>query len=154
MENKSKDIINDLNELVQINNDRIDGYKTAMQETDESDLKELFKDMAKDSFDFRNELSNEIIVMGGEPVTTTKASGKVYRAWMDIKAALSTKERQAILNSCEFGEDMALETYDNVLKKSSLSPTVNYMVTKQRERLKQDHDKIKALRDSARQQSR
>ena len=92
--------------------------------------------------------------MGGEPTTSTMASGKLYRAWMDIKAAISSKERQAILNSCEFGEDMALKTYEDMLKKGSLSPTVNYMVTKQKEKLQQDHNKIKALRDSAKQQSR
>jgi len=36
---KTIDVVND---LIIINNDRIEGYKTASEETEEQDLKELF----------------------------------------------------------------------------------------------------------------
>ena len=135
------------NKLVEINNDRVEGYKKALKETDDADLKELFKSMAEHSFGFKNELADEIIKNGGEPTQGTCTSGKFFRAWMDIRAALSGKDRHAIVSSCEFGEDAALETYEEVLKNIQ-SPAVFGLVTQQRASLQRDHDRIKALRDS------
>ncbi|MES2619664.1 MAG: PA2169 family four-helix-bundle protein [Bacteroidota bacterium] len=147
-EQKDANLISELNTLVEINNDRVEGYKTALKETEDADLKELFKNMAHDSFGFKNELADEIMKLGGEPTQSTCTSGKVYRAWMDIRAALSNKDRKAILSSCEFGEDAALETYEKVLK-SIESPAAFGLISKQKTVLQADHDKIKALRDSA-----
>lgn len=31
---------------------------------------------------------------------------------MDVKAALTGKDRKAILNSCEYGEDIAKDSYE------------------------------------------
>jgi uncharacterized protein (TIGR02284 family) len=147
MQEQDKSLVGDLNKLVEINNDRVEGYKKALKETDDPDLKQLFKSMAEHSFGFINELSDEIIKHGGEPTQGTCTSGKVYRAWMDIRAALTKKDRKAIVSSCEFGEDAALEAYRDVLKKVQ-SPTVQNLVTQQKLLLQRDHDKIKELRDS------
>ena len=49
--------VNDLlNELVQTNNDRIEGYERAAKETKDSDLKSLFSSMASKSRMFNSEL--------------------------------------------------------------------------------------------------
>src|SRR3989344_995229 len=104
METKNnKDIIDSLNNLIQINNDRIQGYLTAAKETEEADLKELFSEMMQTSQECRRELVQEVTKLGGTPIEGTTVSGKIYRAWMDVKAALTSKDRKAILNSCEFG---------------------------------------------------
>ncbi|MFN8285500.1 MAG: PA2169 family four-helix-bundle protein [Chitinophagales bacterium] len=143
----NKDMVKDLNSLVEINNDRVEGYKKAMKETEDSDLKEVFKDMAEHSFKFKNELADEIMKAGGEPTTGTKTTGKIYRAWMDIRSALTNKDRKAILSSCEYGEDAALETYEEVLKSSNLSQAARSVIDQQKGLLAQDHNKIKAMRD-------
>jgi len=138
-----------LNQLIQINNDRIDGYEKAAKDTKDSDLKSLFTGMASKSRMLKNELSMEVTSRGGEPTQSTTTSGKVFRAWMDFKAALTGKDRMAILNSCEFGEDAALHTYDDVLKSGeSLPPNLVILMQQQRERLQQDHDQVKTLRDT------
>ncbi len=147
MEDK-KDIVKELNALVEINDDRVEGYKKALKETEDQDLKEVFKSMAEHSFKFRNELADEIIKAGGEPTSGTCNSGKLYRAWMDIRTALSSKDRKAILSSCEFGEDAALERYKDTLKKDGLAESVRNMITSQKGLLQQDHKKIKAMRNS------
>jgi len=139
-----------LNELVEINNDRIEGYETAYKETEEHDLKSLFGELAGTSKRNNQELSNEILNLGGEPTDSTKVTGKFFRVWMDVKAALTGKDRKAILNSCEFGEDQALETYEDVLKDDleHLSMGQQSLVHKQHGLLKTDHDKVKRLRDA------
>ena len=48
MESNEK-IVDSLNELIQINNDRIEGYERASKETNETDLKLLFERFASKS---------------------------------------------------------------------------------------------------------
>src|SRR5436189_5968746 len=88
-----------LNDLVQINNDRIEGYERAANETEDADLKALFSSMASKSRTFKSELTSEITKRGGKSTESTTSSGKVYRVWMDFKAAVTGKDRKAILSS-------------------------------------------------------
>ncbi len=146
----NKKTVDALNRLVEINNDRIEGYETAAKATDEQDLKTLFGRFAQASHTSRRELASEISNLDGTPTEGTKNSGKLYRAWMDVKAALTGKDREAILNSCEFGEDQALQTYENVLKneREHLSSSHISMINSQMSLLQADHDRVKTLRDA------
>jgi uncharacterized protein (TIGR02284 family) len=148
MANSNKKAIEVLNDLLQINNDRIEGYTRASQETLESDLKDIFSRFAEDSRKCKQELTTEIQRLGGTPVEGTRTSGKFYRAWMDVKAALTKKDRKAILSSCEFGEDVAKKNYEDALKSKHLLPEFQELVNKQYILIKGDHDKVKTLRDS------
>ena len=138
-----------LNSLVRINNDRQDGYQLAARETTDSDLKNLFAQFASDSAKFRDELIKEVNKLGEEEAKDTTVSGKMYRAWMDIKSALTGRDRHAILSSCEFGEDAALEAYDDSLKADVMIPSdVRELIHLQRLEIRKAHDRIKAMRDS------
>jgi uncharacterized protein (TIGR02284 family) len=148
MEKTNENFVKELNKLVEINNDRIEGYERAANETVDQDLKDLFTTMATHSRVYRSELDSEIRALGGKPTEGTRNSGKIFRVWMDIKAALTGKNRKEIIASCEYGEDAALEAYDEVLNSDALySGNVRKMIIKQREEILQDHDRIKALRD-------
>lgn len=148
MEATSKETVALINELIVINHDRIEGYERAAKETEDPQLKSLFTSMADESRQFKNELVREVVNQGGSPAEGTTTSGKVYRAWMDIKAALTGKDRHAIIASCEFGEDAALETYEDVLKSDHLVNDCRNMIVRQKSSLQKSHDKIKLLRDS------
>ena len=142
--------IDALNQLIEINNDRVEGYETAAKETDSEDLKNLFSGLQNTSQRNLSELRGEVSRLGGKPEEGTRVTGKFFRAWMDVKAALTGNDRGTILNSCEFGEDKALETYENVLEDSGsgFSAEQREMVRKQQSSLRADHDKVKALRDA------
>ncbi len=149
METTTATTIDGLNNLIQINNDRIQGYLTAAKETNEQDLKEVFSEMMQTSQECRRELSQEVTRLGGTPVEGTTVSGKFYRAWMDVKAALAGKDRKAILSSCEFGEDVAVKTYEAEMESESLTDDVKSIVNEQYSKIKAGHDKIKRMRDAA-----
>jgi len=70
--------------------------------------------------------------------------------WMDFKAAVTGKDRKSILKSCEYGEDVAKHTYENVLedKTSELTAGQLALVTKQYAMIKAGHDKVRAMRDA------
>ena len=147
---EDKKSIDVLNKLIEINNDRIEGYETASKETEETELKTLFAQLAQTSQECKAELINEVIQLGGDPVEGTKTSGKFFRAWMDVKSAITGKDRKAILNSCEYGEDVAVNTYKKVLENNTEDLTEDQlaMVEKQHDMIKADHDLVKSLRDS------
>lgn len=139
-----------LNTLIEINNDRIEGYETASDETEESDLKNLFSSLMATSKKCKAELTEEVERLGGEATEGTKVSGKFFRVWMDVKAALTGKDRKAILDSCEYGEDIAVETYEKALKNDDddLGLEQRSMIAAQYELIKADHDEVKSLRDN------
>jgi len=148
METNEK-IVDVLNSLVQINNDRIEGYERAAKETEDADLKDLFSKMASKSHMMKSQLSSEVLKRGGKPTESTTTSGKGFRLWMDFKAALTGRDRKGILSSCEFGEDAAQDTYADALQTSSELPSeIISLISNQKSQLREDHDSVKALRDS------
>ncbi|WP_336516670.1 PA2169 family four-helix-bundle protein [Pollutibacter soli] len=139
-----------LNDLIQINNDRVAGYEKASKETGigDGDLRTLFADLAADSRQYATELKKYVFAEGEKPTTDTTLRGKIYRAWMDVKATFSGKDRKSVLESCEFGEDAAQRAYEAALKDSDeLSPEIASVVREQQRKLRNAHDNIKALRD-------
>lgn len=143
--------IDALNELVEINNDRVEGYETASQEAKSADLKSLFFELSKTSHTNLAELRAEVARLGGKPEEGTRVTGKFFRAWMDVKAALTGDDRGAILSSCEFGEDKALATYEHVFENHTDALTGDQleMIRKEQANLRKDHDRVRSLRDAA-----
>jgi len=138
-----------LNDLIEINNDRIAGYDKAIKESiaENSDLKSLFEHMILESHDCKMALSTEVLVLKGETAEGTTNSGKIYRAWMDIKATFTGHDRHSILANCEKGEDAAQTAYKTALADENLPHYLHDMVAGQKAKLKLSHDKVKMLRD-------
>jgi uncharacterized protein (TIGR02284 family) len=139
-----------LNDLVRINNDRIVGYEKAIDELkpEDEDLKMLFRRYTLQSKQYVTELNTEVAAMGATPADSTTNSGKIYRVWMDLKSAITGKDRKSILNNCEFGEDAAQKAYDLALNTDvDLEPTLREMIVQQKTSLRQSHDEVKRLRE-------
>jgi len=140
-----------LNDLVLINNDRIEGYENALKETTEqdADLKPLFIRYIKESHQCKMELGTEIQAFGEDMETGTTGSGKLYRAWMDVKAVFTGHDRKTVLANCEAGEDAAQRAYKAALEDEELPAFLREIVTRQKEILRTAHNEVKALRDLA-----
>lgn len=134
-----------LNDLVQINNDRVEGYRRAINELKDgdADLKELFTSMINESMEYKSQL----VSAGANPDNDTTNSGKIYRVWMDVKAVFTGHDRKAVLENCEFGEDAAQKAYDSALAIGNLPSDVTALLSQQKQALKVSHDQIKHLRD-------
>lgn len=140
-----------LNDLIQINNDRITGYQKAAEETKDIDvdLQGIFHKMADESRHYKSELSNEVLRIGGKPAEGTTGVGKIYRVWMDVKATFTGHDRQSALDSCEFGEDAAQKAYrDALASDAEMNAETRQLITTQQASLKTSHDTIKKLRDA------
>ena len=143
-----------LKDLVLINHDRYQGYKKAAEETKDADLKSLFTSLSTQSLGYAQALKGHL-TDGTDDLDpdNTRIDGKLYRVYMDLKAAVTGHDRKAILSSCEYGEDVAQKNYKEALEdlteEGGYSNDVIQMVQNQKAELKQAHDRIKMLRDSS-----
>ena len=141
--------IETLNDLIEINNDRIAGYEKAIEELhpEDSDLKSLFAQMIVESQKLKMALATEVQSFNADIETGTTNSGKIYRAWMDVKAIFTGHDRKTVLNNCEFGEDAAQKAYKTALESEDLSANLREIISQQKTELRASHDQIKSLRD-------
>lgn len=147
----NENLIEVLNGLIEINNDRVNGYEKAADESKDRDvdLQAAFVKYANDSRGYTAELSQVVRTLGGDPETGTTNSGKLFRVWMDVKALFTGKDRQGILENCEFGEDAAQKAYKAALASDAeISAETRQLITEQQSELKTAHDTIKAWRDA------
>ncbi len=145
---KSVEILND---LIEINNDRIAGFEHAEKDLEDKDLdlKAIFQNLKEESRQNVQELSTAVGQSGGEAETGTSGSGAIHRAWIDVKATFSGHDRKSVLDECERGEDAIKKAYrDALAPDSGLSPEFVQLVSDQQQGIAASHDKIKALRDS------
>lgn len=148
MEERIGKVADVLIKLGEVHNDRIEGYSTAAKEIPDRELRSLFLEMAQRSVQSREALSNQIHMLGKEPSEGTSFNGKLFRVWMDAKAILTGNDPAAILNSCETGEEAALEEYDDALQSDLIRESaMSTLLHVQRQELQRDHDRIKALHD-------
>lgn len=139
-----------LNDLVKINNDRIEGYRKATENLQENNpqLVNLFNQLQQQSQQYNQELSSQIHALGGTPASdSTTTSGKLYRAWMDVKATFGGDDAVGILNSCVGGEDAASKAYQNALASNELGVECNSLIARQHEQQMKAHNEIVQLRD-------
>lgn len=145
----NEEFVDSLNDLVRINNDRIQGFEKAIEDNQDSSLDALFRQMILQSQRFRSELADHIVRLDGTAVsdaTSTDFSSKVHRAWIDIKAAVSGKDRDSVLSSVEFGENAAVEAYEEAIDDEDIPHYVKDVLQNQLTDLRQSLDQVKALR--------
>ncbi len=138
-----------LNRLVKTHNDRMQGYQTASSETLEVELHAAFADFARSSHQCKQELTNEIVRLGGTVTEKTKFLGKIFRAWMDIKATLTGRDIAPVLDSCNTLEEMAFGTYQRVMRYRTdvLSTRQQAMLMVHIGHLKADHERLIYMRN-------
>lgn len=141
------DVIND---LIRINNDRIEGYRKASEDLkpEDADLKPLFSRMMQESREYIQELRASHPGMDDEAIDETTNKGKLYRAWMDVKATFTGHDRHSLLAACEYGEDAAQKAYETAMEdEDPVSSELYNVISMQKSKLRRSHDQIKTLRD-------
>ena len=138
-----------LNDLIEINNDRVAGFEKAIADIkDENiDLKELFQSYAEQSRKNGQELA-ALVGSADEIETGNSVSGTLHRAWIDVKSLFGGSDRASILSEAERGEDAIKKAYQDALTGGELISSTE-IVSSQAQKINAAHDQIKALRDVA-----
>lgn len=138
-----------LNELVETLKDGQKGYADAMTDVKDAGLKETFKKYAAQRSEYITEIEDQMFKLNLKPDEESSVTGTIHRAWIDLKAAITSQDSKAVLNECERGEDYAKKVYQTALKAQDLPSNLKSVIEKQYQGVMEAHDKIKALRDSA-----
>lgn len=143
--------INVLNDLIELNNDRVAGFEKAIADINDEniDLKGLFQTYATQSRKFSQELTALTAVRGGDVETGNSVAGTLHRAWIDVKSLFGGTDRASILSEAERGEDAIKKGYQTALTEAALSGEALQTVTAQAQDINAAHDSIKTLRDAS-----
>ena len=146
----SESSISVINDLIEINNDRVAGFEKAISDINDEnvDLKELFMGYAEQSRKNGQELA-AIVGSAEEVETGNSVSGTLHRAWIDVKSLFGGSDRASILSEAERGEDAIKKAYQDALADGNLPYDAVEIVRSQAQGINSAHDKIKALRDIA-----
>ena len=155
MSNPNKDVIDVLNDLIEYSKDGEKGFKSSADDVKNPELKAFFVQRAGECANAAGELQSEVRRLGGDPETSTSISGDLHRGWVNLKAMVTGKDEEAVLNEAERGEDHALKAYKEALEKISKHNLVGIrdLVERQYHGVQRNHDQVKALRNQARARS-
>jgi len=140
--------ISTLNNLIETCKDGQEGFKTAAEGVERSDLKSLFYDLGQQRAKFAGELQALVRELGGDPETTSSTASALHRGWINIKSYVTGKDEAGVLNEAERGEDVAKKAYKDALAEN-LPANVMTVVQAQANEVMAAHDKVRDLRDSA-----
>jgi len=96
-------------------------------------------------------LVEEIEKLNGSLTERAHLGNKLFRAWLNVKTSLTGNDRQSILNSCTFSEDITVDIYEKILTNHSDEMTVDQQVKlrNQLERIQSEQQIIKKMLDSS-----
>jgi uncharacterized protein (TIGR02284 family) len=144
---QTDEAVDTLHELLHFVNDRIAGYEHAVAESKDPELRGYYKQLVSQSQRFANDLNDHLRRQGEDRETATTAKGKLYRSWMDTKAAITGTDEKAILGSNIYGEEWALKAYEDALSDQTLTGTLRLEVERQYEHSQKTYKKLQKLQD-------
>ncbi|MEP7077591.1 MAG: PA2169 family four-helix-bundle protein [Chthoniobacterales bacterium] len=144
---QQKEIISTINDLIETLKDGQEGFRQAAEAVKDSELRSLFSEYSLQRSKFAGELQSEAIGLGeSKPEDSSSTAGAMHRAWINLKAAISSRDDHAILAECERGEDSAVSAYKKAMEHELSSP-IRDTVSRQYADVKSAHDRIRDLRD-------
>ena len=144
----SQEVIATLNLLLQTTKDGAKGFRTCAKDVKKGSLTPVFESSAQRCDVGATELEAQIRKLGGEPATSGSVGGTLHRRWTDIMSSVTGMEEHAVLEECERGEDAAMHNYEAALKED-LPADIAAIVRRQYVGVKENHDRIHALRDQS-----
>jgi uncharacterized protein (TIGR02284 family) len=125
MESTNQKIISKLNHLIAIAEDGKYGYETAAADIKDNDLKNNFLQFAKERTWYATQLKQQVSALGGVPKTGDGPLGVLHRTWIDLKASLTSRNQEAIINACITGEETAIKEFNEALKENYIQNSSN-----------------------------
>lgn len=145
---ETTDFSSTLNELIETCIDGKLGFRAAAESVDDPHLKNELLRYSEQRAAFAQELQEMVASSGESPRDSGSVSGAMHRGWINLKGAIASSDRHAILAECERGEDSAVEAYRHALDEP-LPPAMAIEVATQYEAIQSAHDRVRDLRDAS-----
>ena len=142
----NNELVTVLNDLIETCKDGEEGFKTCAVDIKNPQIKSMFLARSQECSLAARELQELVRTRGGEPETKSSVSGTLHRSWVDLKAAIMGHDDESVLNECERGEDVAVKSYADAVKKD-LPAEIRVVVERQYQGVLKNHNEVKSLRD-------
>lgn len=139
------DVISVLNNLIETSEDGVKGFRDAARAIQNPRAKDVFNTRVEYIERAESDLKAAVRRLGGDPEDRGSATGALHRGWLNLKAAITGNDDDAIIAECERGENAAVERYEDALGKE-LPPEIRLMVDKQYRGTLQNRDVVRELR--------
>jgi uncharacterized protein (TIGR02284 family) len=133
-----------LNSLIEVSLDGRKGFAEAAQYVQDAGLKAMFVLRSSECADAVHELQEVVQILGGEPSAQGSFAGAAHRRWVRLKAAVA-RNNVAVLEEVERGEDHARAVYGRAAA-LRFPPEVRRIVERQNEGVRENHDRVRSLR--------
>jgi len=142
-----QDDITTLNTLTTTLIDSVTGFEDAAANIEGSSrLQQLFRERASERRQVVEELRAEVRRLGGNPEDDGSFLGKTHQRFLDLKAAVTGRDEQAIINEVERGEDYLKEKFETALEAGNLSGESRQIVERAYQSVRSGHDQVSALK--------
>jgi uncharacterized protein (TIGR02284 family) len=138
------EIVDTLNDLIQITEDSHEGYRKSAEDAEEEDLKSLFNDLSAQRGAMVRDLQKHVAEQGGAPEASGTMLGGAHRFFVDLKSSVMGRDRTAILQEIERGENEAIRRYEQALDKD-LPAYLSGVISQHLTRLRSDHDRVASM---------
>ena len=141
--------VSTLNDLLNITNDRIEGFSKVQEKVWEnhSGLRADYDQMVSQSREMKSDLIKMINEHGGDADNTTSTAGALHRAWIDVKNAFSGDKSESTLENVVFGEKAAIDAYQDALDSGDLTPECSRTISDHLHHLKSSYAKFENLEE-------
>ncbi len=126
--------------------DSINGYKDAASNAEGSRFQELFRSMADERSRVAEDLRSEIRRLGGNPPDDGSFLGATHQRFLDLKAAVTGRNDESIINEVERGEDYLKEKFETALSGGTLSGESRAVVERAYQSVRSGHDQMSQLK--------
>ena len=138
--------ISTLNTLIATTIDSITGYEDAAANSEAGQFQQMFRDRATERQRVVEELRAEVRRLGGNPEDDGSFMGKTHQRFLDLKAAITGRDEQAIINEVERGEDYLKEKFETALKDGDLSGECRAAIERAYQSVRSGHDQMSELK--------
>jgi uncharacterized protein (TIGR02284 family) len=145
----TKDSVSVLNGLIEVLKDGELGFKAAASDVSRPDLRQVLTDFAVQRGQFVRALQYQVELTGESAEDSGSVGGSVHRGWLNLKAAVASRNDLSVLEECERGEDVALKAFTDAVAGHELGAS-RTIVEGQAVQIRAAHDQVRALRDGLR----
>jgi len=138
--------IRTLNSLITTTIDSVDGYSEAAKDADSARFGDRFTARATERRQVATQLQAEVRRLGGNPEDDGTALAAAHRVFLNLKAAVTSRDDKAIIDEVERGEDHIKAKFEDAMKDGVLAPEVRAAIERAYVSVRQGHDEMRDIK--------
>ena len=139
----NKDNVQDLQAIIRKNYDASQGFRKAMMDAKNPDLKNFLQQQARQRSHFATAIDREIRQLGKIPKEKGSIAATFHRTWIDIKSTLAGNYDEFVLKEVMRGEKAKVKEYKHVIKNNTLAPQIKIILQSQLKEIKNSLKHVK-----------